>query len=282
MMDPGRFTRVQNSFTVATGRFEAAPTVASATPHVKGSWVSQITTANFDVYFVAVLIADSFVSTADSRTLADIGYDPAGGTSYTVVVPNILVGGASSAVFSPKTFYCPVFIPKGSQIATRIQSVVVSNSVRIGLVLVGGLHADQERPHRGAIQDYGTNTATSGGTAMADAAIDTKGAWTQLGADTTRRHSGLAIGMDTQETVVTNDRHRIDIGIDPAGGTSYTVVIPDVYVDAGSNESMRNYGELFLPSLLSIDIPVGSAIAARSQSSAANANSNLGIAVYGL
>lgn len=278
MISPERFTRTQTS---QAGNAIGPVVNAHATPHTKGSWTSLITTTNFDVFVAGVTIYGLASAGADTASLVDIGYDDSGGTSFVSVIPNILAGGTPSTALSGsrRQYWFPVFIPKGSQVAARMQSLISGDASIVGLRLLGGKNRSNPWPHRGAIQDYGTNLATSNGTAMANAAADTKSAWTQLGADTTRRHSGLCVATAPIGAAITGARHYVDIGIDPAGGTTYSVVIPDVETTHTASEESCSWIDP-MTALMSIDIPVGASIAARSASTALNTGTQLAIAVY--
>lgn len=275
MISPERFTSMQNS-AVVTGNWYGVDITASATPHAKGSWTSLIASTSFHAYMASVTIGEVAAATTDTSMLIDIGYDPAAGTTYTVEIPNILGHGANPNGFRTTMF--PVSIPKGSQVAARCQALIVSDTVKVGIVLLGGANRSNPWPHRGSIQDYGTDTATSGGTGMAPAVLDTKPAWTQLGADTTRRHSGLVVCAAGGDAATVAARYSVDIGLDPAGGTTYGVVIPDIPVILTTSE--QGFIVDPLSSLLSIDIPSGAAIAARAASSVNNSQSDLEVAVY--
>lgn len=275
MISPERYTRIANSALFSSDTNYGPLVTGSATPHAKGSWVSLIAALGFDGWFAGIQISELGLNATDSSALVDIGIDPAGGTSYTVVIPNILSGGAAPAANMIATRWFPVFIPKGSQIAARLQGLQVSDVARVGITVYGG---DGLRLHRGEIQDYGTNTADSGGVKMANAAVNTKGAWTQLGADTTRRHSGLVV-MASCATATAANQHFIDVGIDPAGGTTYSIVIPEFYVGTDGNETV--FLSTHPSALVGIDIPAGAAIAARSQSTGSSTNDHVEVAAYG-
>lgn len=271
MISPERFTRMENSATTADSLYGPIVT-ADATIHVKGAWTPLIAATSFDAYLAGLVFARPTLA----NMLVDIGVDPAGGTSYTVIIPNILISGAFTNQGTNYLF--PVFISKGSQVAARTQASVTVNTVRVGLSLIGGGH--DPGIHRGAIQDYGANTVNSQGVALANAAAGTKGAWTQLGADTTRRHSGLILAVGCQVASAGAIANIIDVGIDPAGGTSYTVVLADIAVRTNTAEDVF-YDDPLL-GLVGIDIPSGSAIAARSAASAGAAgNDDVAVVAYG-
>lgn len=278
MISPERFTRTQTS---QLGNAIGPLINAHATIHTKGSWTSLITSTSFDSFIAGVTIYGLATAGADTACLVDIGYDDSGGTGYVTIIPNILGGGTPSTGLSGsrRQYWFPVFIPKGSQIAARMQALISGDAAIVGLRLIGGKNRSNPWPHRGAIQDYGTNLATSNGTAQANAAADTKSAWTQLGADTTRRHSGLCLATAPIGNTITGARHYVDIGLDPAGGTTYTVVIPDVETTHSASEESISWTDPMSASL-SIDIPSGASIAARDASTALNTGTQLAVAVY--
>lgn len=280
MFSPERFPRIANS-AVASGTWHGPLITAHATIHTKGSWTSLIAATTFHAFMCGVTISDIAANNTDTAVLVDIGADPAGGTTYTVEIPNILAGGAplSGSQGSVKTVWFPVSIPKGAQVASRIQSLITVKTARVGVVLLGGKNQANPFPHRGAIQDYGSNTATSGGTNMANAAADTKGAWTQLGADTTRRHSGLVVAVANADAAQAGTRFLLDIGMDPAGGTTYGVIVPDVLVSCSPNELVDSADPL--GALLALDIPAGASLAGRAAAATANTQAEIEVAVYG-
>jgi hypothetical protein len=241
--------------------------------------VSLISSTSFDAYFAEVIIGEVAVSATDTGMLVDIGYDSSGGTSYSVVIPDILAGFRAVSANGPPSVCFPVWIPRGSQVGARNQAAVASDTARVGIRLFGGLGGNAPRPHRSNITTYGVVSASSSGTTMANAAVDTKGAWTQLGSDLTRPHSGLTVVTTGGDSSITSNRYLLDIGMDPAGGTSYSVIIPDITVQFSANEIA--WMQDSLRCLRALPIPSGAAIAARAAASAANVQADLEVAVYG-
>lgn len=78
------------------------------------------------------LVIHTTSGTGARNILMDFGYDPAGGTSYTWVVQNLVVSGAMTPALSGGTkFTFPLRIPAGSQVACRIQCSQVSITQRV-------------------------------------------------------------------------------------------------------------------------------------------------------
>lgn len=110
----------------------------------------------------------------------------------------------------------------------------------------------------------GTDTSTSTGTSVqADGSANTLGAWVQLGSDTTRDAFLFAVIC---QSIATGMAHLVDIGIDPAGGSSYTPVVQQIAVANANSASAPPLQQGFVP-VGCIFVPAGSAVAARTRSS---------------
>lgn len=276
MISLDRFPRWGSSAVFSTG--EVGPLVqAHATTNTKGSYTSVVTIAPFDIFMLGVYTEGVAVSGQFTGMLVDIAIDPAGGTTYEVIVPNVLATNSPST--SGRVTWFPVFIPKGSQIAARCQASITSDLVRVGLQFLGGYNRSNPWPHRGPIQDYGTALATSGGTQPgATANANLKGPWAQVGADTTRRHSGLTLITSGSDGGSASATYLFDIGVDPAGGTSYTVVLGNIFHRQTNTEQGFKYP--LHCALVGMDIPAGSSIAIRAQATAGNINDDVHGIVY--
>ncbi len=244
---------------------------ASSTPHALGSWVEVQAATAFDTHLVRVQWSDNDTAQDDTSALLNIGYDAAGGTSYTVVIPDILIGHTGDDAWDGRTFAIPCFIPRGSTVAAQTRALVGSQEVLVSVSLFGG-----GRPvGQGLVVPYGTVPAASGGTSMANASADTKGAWTQLVAATTHPHRGLAVAVQGADAALSSATFLIDIGV----GDTEVVVIPNVYTKTFGSEEVRD----LIPrgAIYRVDIPEGTKISARSQGSQNNVNNNVDVAVYG-
>lgn len=247
---------------------------ASGTAHTKGSWTALLAATAFDIRWLEVTWLTTRVSATDTKQLLDIGYDPAGGTTYVVLVNNLMSGyidvrgGAGCAL--------PCFIPAGSTVAARIQADVTSDTAEVGVIAHGGIFGDNPDPTQGLIVSYGPVTADSGGVTLADAADDTKSAWVELTGATTHPHQGLTVGIQGSGITTMVTAHQlIDIGIGAAA--SEVVVIPNIPVRRRNDETV-----IYLTRTLCfpLSVPEGVRIAARSQGST-GAESDLDVAVYG-
>jgi hypothetical protein len=93
------------------------------------------------------------------------------------------------------------------------------------------------------------------------AAINTKGAWTEITAATSasiRWLVPLVVGNSTDTAWVANHRGLIDIGV--GGSGSEAVIVPDVGFGAFNNEAILHF-----PVTVPVRIPAGTRLAARYQ-----------------
>lgn len=105
-----------------------------------------------------------------------------------------------------------------------------------------------------------STTSSAGVTVTASATAHTKGAWSQLIANTGARSLGIQIALDNTATSNANTSMLLDIGIGGAG--SETVLIPDLAAGYVLNENVsNNFQSYFFP----LFIPAGSRISARCQ-----------------
>jgi hypothetical protein len=107
----------------------ADATGATVTPAVgsKGSYVSLMTMTR-GCYGLHIVVHTNNTSTASRETVIDIGADTSGGTSYTVVIPDLLCGNATFYLSGGTgiNYYFPIFLPAGTQIAVRAQGSVTT------------------------------------------------------------------------------------------------------------------------------------------------------------
>lgn len=115
--------------------------------------------------------------------------------------------------------------------------------------------------------NWGT-TATLRGTSVAPGVSDAEGSWTEIAsaANISVSTYGLYLKISFGSSANNPKNHLMDIGIDPAGGTSYTAVISNLPMGmSGGNGVMR---EFYFP----LFVLAGSSVAVRIQGTTATAN----------
>lgn len=254
---------------------------ASGTAHVKGAWQQFFTATEvaFDVYEIHVWVTDTGLSGTNTRGLLDIGSDPAGGTAYGVKIPNILAGHHTGDIdrgIGGQTIF-PVYIPSGSTVAARWQSLVVSHVADVNIALYGGTPTENPFPVGGLVVEYGVTTGSSSGTTLANAVANAEGAWVEMVASTTHPHRGLTVGVQGADASFPGIvGFLIDVGI--GASSSEVVIIENIAMTISNNEEIyfatqgRAFGQ---------PIPEGSRLAVRAQTSGNDRQNNVDVAVYG-
>jgi hypothetical protein len=131
----------------------------------KGSWVVLATPAQMEFGASGFHLWIHSGSTASaSRPLAiDLGIDYAGGTSYTVVIPNMIAGNAATVITAGggHRYFFPLTIPAGARVAIRGLSNATT-AFRAGFKVYGKLVASETIPQGKYVRAFGHNTGSAG------------------------------------------------------------------------------------------------------------------------
>lgn len=166
----------------------AAAWGTSVTPgnNTKGAYAQVLTGANVskDVFGLLVNINSNAVSTAARDAIVDIGVDPAGGSAYNVLIPDLLGSCAAPAIGafgSGITYFFPIWIKAGSSVAARASV----NNATVGTLRVRCRVLGAPKDKRSILVGtkclaYGITAASSAGTAITPGTTS-EGAWTSVG-----------------------------------------------------------------------------------------------------
>lgn len=235
---------------------------ASATPHTWGSWVEVDPSLSAAVNRTMLWVTNAMFSNGvNTSTLLQLG---TGGAGAETAFATIGVGYAQT----DRMHVIPGTIAAGTRVAMRVQSAVVSQAVSpvVGFSAAKDLNA-------AAPVSIGADTATSRGvTITAPGSLNTKGAWTELTASTSRAFTVLSLfPQGAGGTSFATGAAIIDIGI--GGSGAETVLIPDVHLFVHSSELLNPRS----PLAYGVDVPAGTRLSARYARS--NANNPLDLVV---
>jgi hypothetical protein len=109
--------------------------------------------------------------------------------------------------------------------------------------------------------NWGTNPGATPGTSVTPGASNTLGSWTQLAsaANIANEVVGFHLVIHSGATSAATKPQLLDIGIDPAGGTSYTPIISNMQIGASPALTVAGAREHYFP----MSIPAGASVAAR-------------------
>lgn len=158
-------TRVDQSSSISAFSAGSTTLISGAGVDTLSSYsaVEIFASTNFNVYLIELWVSDSAASAADSSSLLSIGLGPSG--SEIDFITKLSVGWVAAPSVAPMGFCIPCFIPAGTRIAVKLQSIVASKTIHLALYLFGA----QGRPgylHPGptVFEAIGTNTTGSRGT----------------------------------------------------------------------------------------------------------------------
>lgn len=215
---------------------------ASVTPgnNTKGSYTQLISGASLtnDVYFIEVTIHANFVSTAARATILDIGYDPAGGTSYSVLIPDLLCSQACTGFAAREgatgfRYRFPLFIKSG----TSLGAAASVNNATVGtLRCYTKLFCKPKQPEACKVGSFveaiGVAASTSQGTAVTPGTTS-EGSWTSLGT-TSKATWWHQLGASVDNGVIAgNIAYFCDLSAGAAGGEQ--LLVDDAMLYTNSN-----------------------------------------------
>ena len=139
---------------------------ANASAHVKGTPVSLISGASVtqDVYGIGIIFNNGTTAGVIRRFFADILIDPAGGTSWSVIIPNLYVNMAS-LISNGWRYYFPLYVKSGTSFGFQQQSTASSSTLRCSVQLFGKPKRMENLRFGTRIETFGVNTGTTSGAA---------------------------------------------------------------------------------------------------------------------
>jgi hypothetical protein len=237
--------------------------VTSGNSNAEGTYTQIASSANIaqDVYGMEIRVSDNSGTGAQNH-LMDIGVDPAGGTSYSAIISNIVCGGApaiTAAPFGGHHFTFPMFIKAGSSVAVRIQgSNATAGTLRVSAVFYMYPSRPEAFPVGSFSETIGTITDSSGTSVTPGNAAD--GSWASLGT-TTNPLWWWQIAHQVNNATVTAEYTFIDLAY--GDGSNKHIIMRDMHAGTTAEKvgrafaSNNNFFECYAP------VPAGATIYAR-------------------
>ena len=248
-----------------------------STAHVKGVYTQLIASLSKAGYYIVLSIQETFISATDTAALLDLAI---GAAESEVVIFSNLGAGYSDAYDSVGVavaqFCLPFYIPSGSRLSARLQSVVTSKTALVSIDVLGGGGPGFDLPYYSACETYGANEATSNGVQVTAGSGGGKGAWVQIDGSTAEIIKAHMVSIGGVLTMA-NQGPILDIGTGVAD--SEVVIVADYPIVERSNERIISGHPRVIP--IGISIPAGSRLAVRTACTQNN-NSNLRIHLHGL
>ena len=264
----GDFALGGGSYVFSTGAGSGSQGLAltsSATANTLGTIVELDADTEYEANGLSLMLTEfSFASSTSVSFLMNI-YIGGSGSEELLIEGVHFYSDNATANYSLISMDFPVKVPKGSRISADLQT---NTAAADAVLLIAQLRSGGFRSHvgHGEIVSIGMNTSTTNGQSVdSGATINTKGAWSQVVASSTKAFAGFNLSVGSNlNSAQDNANFLIDIGV--GGSGSEEVIAENIYANTTSSERV-----LFDGSFFPVDIPEGSRIAIRSQSEESNA-----------
>jgi hypothetical protein len=203
---------------------------ANSTAHTKGAWTELIASTSAASDYLQVAVEGVGVGNTNTATLLDIGVGGAG--SETAIVSNVAIGGAAAFALTNERSYrfnVPVYIPSGSRVSARIQSVVTGGKTAQVSIRLGA--GPNPAGTSSTTTTLGTSTATSAGTSLPGS----NNVWTQFIASTSAQYGALTVVPSVSNTSMTSGARSIELG---RGGSGSEVTFIQTEFATSTSESV--------------------------------------------
>ncbi len=207
--------------------------------------------------------------------IATIGVDPAGGTSYTDVIPHLLISCADAFSNAGTQFFFPLRIKAGSTVACK--GSVNNATVGTFRVLAQGFGRPRNEIECRAgtrVEAVGVVTASSAGTAVTPGTTS-EGSWTDLGA-LTNDAWWFQCAMGINNSAMAFLQYFMDLSVGDASNKQ--ILQQDILVRATGSETL---GMPYQPSPNQVIAKAGEHLYGRIQCSG-TADSGISMAAYAL
>lgn len=261
-----------------TTRPGASVTVTPGASNVMGSYVQAVSALAADCYGLEVWFGLNGVSATVRDTLCTIGVDPAGGSSYSDLIPN-LSASAAAALSSGLgiRYYFPIFIKAGSTIGVKAQVNNATAGTLKARVLADTQPTDTRLARAGSfVEAIGATAASSNGTAVT-AGGAAEGAWTLLGT-TTKRTWWHQLGFCCSSTTFTGAQYAAELAV--GDGTNFDILVRDMLVQTTTAEQVSFFNPERPKNVR--EIPASSSLYGRLQASALGADTGTSLIAYAL
>lgn len=206
--------------------------------NTKGSYTQLFSALANDAYGILIQFNNNSRSSAGRNSLVDVGIDAAGGSSYSVLIPDLINSGAVDAGKGGIYYYFPLFIKAGATLGVRgsVNDATVQ-TINV-LATVFGQPKNPEMCKTGSfVTAYGVTAASSSGTGVTSGTTS-EGSWTSLGTSSAD-HWWWQQGLGCDNNAMSAIMYACDLGLGDA--TNKDVVILDQIWGSDTSERMVNF-----------------------------------------
>lgn len=238
--------------------------IAAGTSSSDGTSTAVLTALAHDVHFLVVALGGYGAAGVNANTLFDVLVDPAGGTSWTAFINDLVCGmtppPATTNAGIQVYYYFPVFIKSGTSVGGRARQSgtgAVANP-RVMMWAFGNPSRPDAWWCGSGVETLGAVPTSSQGTTITPGASGVAGTWTTIGTST-HPYGALQFGIQGPDGTATAKGGYWELGISslvfPAAQTLYTAVntaesnartgtVVPIWCDIPSNTTFQMRGTL--------------------------------------
>lgn len=239
--------------------------------NVDGAAVGVLAALAADIYYLVIAIGGINTANENNSAKVDILIDRAGGTSWSVLIADLVAGAVTAhtaTIGNTLWYHFPLWIPAGAALGVRGQKVGISSSTAACVMYGFG------RPKRPDMWWCGQGVETVGPSTHTPGNSNAFSAYASVGSATARRFGALQVGIDGTDASMTGGLgYYFQIGI--AG--SQIPGTPTIYMASSTTETLARTA---LASPIWCDIPAATQLQARGAGSGTSEVFNVGI--YGV
>lgn len=250
----------------------------SATAHNDGTAVTLLSALSRDACYLVLAFSNTSAAAADPGVLADVLVDPAGGTSWTDLISDLLIGGAAdqaAGVGSNLYYHFPIWIPAGASIGVQARR---ANTGALTGRVNAWVYGEPKRPDQWwcgqAVESLGVTPASSKGTGHVPAAAGAYSTWATIGTST-KRYGALQLGIGGTDSNALNATTYWQMGV----GSQLLPGAPTILTGTTTSETMSREGT---QQPIWCDLPSGTALQVQAQGSAGAPGESHDVAFYGV
>lgn len=190
VMPPFYFNNCTDNMTGTPHANTPGTTFTAGANDTDGTPVSLISAITHDVHFLVIAINGTGLNATITSTLADILVDPAGGSSWSTLINDLVCGytaPSTAGAVSMNTWYqFPIYIKSGSSIGIQARTAHTANlTVPKCAIWAYGNPSQPEQWWCGTgVETLGVTPSTSAGTVVSPGASLVWGSWTDIGTST--------------------------------------------------------------------------------------------------
>lgn len=182
-----------------------------------GASVSCVSALGHDVHFLRISLGGANVNTGDGNAAGDLLVDPAGGTSWSALVNDLVFGMSTSLNGGPTHVYeIPLYIPAGSSLGFRGKTAHTAD-----LTACYALIQAYGEPSKPQMWWCGQGVETLGisdskGTSVTPGSTGSWGSWTSVGSTSARHHKAIIGAINGSDSNSASSQYHWQVGVGSA------------------------------------------------------------------